>query len=124
MSRTNNLRELMYSMLKVVCDRVYYEVADKDALYPHVVFTVDTIDNNDIYRKDYSVDIDIWDNSAKAFLVEELADKIEDMFNNANKPQDKILPTFYLIDRKMVTDENKKIRHRLIRVLVQNYEKE
>ena len=129
MSRTNNLRKLVKSMLSAAkfkadhgIKEIYYELADDDKMYPHIVFSFDNINTGDLYRHDLSLMIDIYDKSDSAFLVEEIADDVEDMFNAANLPQDSILPTFYLEARRQVIDEDKKIRHRQIEVIVQNYE--
>lgn len=123
MSRTNDLRKLMMTMLKEVCNSVYCENADKDEIYPHIVYTISNINLGDLVRNDYIADIDIWDRSESLLQIEELKDKVEDMFRNKNMPCDTILPTFYLVDSIKVNDEDKMIRHRRIRVQIQNYER-
>lgn len=130
MSRINNVRKLVQSILSnsaitakhgIKC--VSFEDADDDNLFPHIVFSFDTINLGDLSRKDLSLIIDIYDKSDSADLVEEIADDIEDMFNAKNLPQETILPTFYLENRRPVKDEDKKIRHRQIEIIVQNYER-
>lgn len=123
MSKTNDLRKLIQSRLKTVCENVYYEHADDEKLYPHITYEFVTNVNDDLYRSDINLDVDIFDKSSSATLIEDLADDVEKLFNNKNLPQDTILPTFFLIDRKSVPDEDKKIRHRLVRILIQNYER-
>ena len=124
--RTNNLRKLVQAKLKTVCDNVYYENADEDKMYPHCVFSFQFIDTSDtgFARSDATLTIDVWDKSKSAIAIEDMCDSVEDLFNGTNQPQDSILPTFYLISRTAVTDDVKEIRHRVIRVLVQNYENE
>lgn len=129
MSRSNDLRQLMQSMLKQLCDNVYYEQADSEAMYPHIVFDFSKIDNGDLHRHDYLVDIDIWDRDDtgqgyNARKIEDLADSVESMFRANNIPQSDILPTFFAVDRKKVEDEDKKVRHRQISIQVQLYEME
>lgn len=123
MSKTNDLRKLVQSRLKTVCNNVFYEVADKESLYPHIVFSIDSIDLGDFARNDLIIEMDIWDKSTSARAIEDLADDVEELFNNANVPQETILPTFFLIDRKTILDPDKTIRHRIVRVQVQNYER-
>ena len=123
MSKTNDLRLLIQSKLKSVCEDVYYENAKDDAMYPHCVFSFGNILNDDLHRSDLTVEIDVWDKSMSAGVIEDLCDDIEAMFNASNLPQETILPTFFLMNRVAVPDEDKKIRHRLIKVLVQNYER-
>lgn len=101
---------------------VYYEIASDDKMYPHIVFSFDTINTGDLYRHDLSLIIDIYDKADSAYLIEQIADDVEDMFNAENLPQDTVLPTFYLEARRQVPDEDKRIKHRQIEVTVQNYE--
>ena len=123
MSKTNSLRELIQTKLKTVCSNVFYENASDDAMYPHCVFSFGNITNDDLYRNDITMSIDVWDKSTSAKVVEDLCDDIESMFNASNLPQKTILPTFFLVNRTPVPDEDKTIRHRLIKILVQNYER-
>lgn len=123
MGKTNTLRKLVYSLLSHVCQNVYYSQADEKNMYPHIVFAIASIDLGDLNRDDAVVDIDIWDKGTSAVKIEDMADEVEAVFRNNNLPQENILPTFFLMDRKSVPDEDKKILHRLIRVQVQNYER-
>ena len=121
--RTNDLKKLVQTQLKTVATNVYYEVADKNAVYPHLVFSFRRLDLNDLSRQDYILQVDVWDRSNKTQVVDDLADGVENLLQAKNLPQTDILPTFYLIDRKMVEDEDKMIRHRQIQFQVQNYER-
>lgn len=121
--RTNDLKKLVQTQLKTVATNVYYEVADDKAVYPHLVFSFRRLDLNDLSRQDYILQVDVWDRSNKTQVVDDLADGVENLLQAQNLPQTDILPTFYLIDRKMVEDEDKMIRHRQIQFQVQNYER-
>jgi len=121
--RTNDLKKLVQTQLKTVATNVYYEVADDKAVYPHLVFSFRRLDLNDLSRQDYILQVDVWDRSNKTQVVDDLADEVENLLQAQNLPQTDILPTFYLIDRKMVEDEDKMIRHRQIQFQVQNYER-
>ena len=110
-------------MLKTVCDNVYFENADDKKLYPHIVFSYGKIDTGDKNRSDLYIDVDIFDKSMSAKRIEDLSDEVENLFNSVNVPQSTILPTFYLDGRKIVPDEDKSIRHRLITIIAQNYER-
>lgn len=121
MSRTNDLKKLIKSQLEKVCENVYHEKADEKKLYPHIVFSIESIDTGDLHRKDYIINIDIWDKSDKTVLIDDLADDVEYLFHAVNLPQGNILPTCFTIDRKRLEDEDKEIKHRLIRLQVQNY---
>lgn len=121
--RTNDLKKLVQTQLKTVTAKVYHEVADNDAVYPHLVFSFRRIDLNDLSRQDYVLQVDVWDRNNKTQRVDDLADEVENLLQAQNLPQQNILPTFYLIDRKTVEDEDKMIRHRQIQFQVQNYER-
>lgn len=121
--RTNDLKKLVQTQLKTVTANVYYEVANNDAVYPHLVFSFRRIDLNDLSRQDYVLQVDVWDRNNKTQRVDDLADEVENLLQAQNLPQQNILPTFYLIDRKTVEDEDKMIRHRQIQFQVQNYER-
>lgn len=123
--RTNDLKKLVQTQLKTVQKdiKVYHEVADDTAVYPHLVFQFRRIDLNDLSRQDYVLQVDVWDRNNSTQTVDNLADSVENLLQGKNLPQTNILPTFYLIDRKTVEDEDKMIRHRQIQFQVQNYER-
>lgn len=123
--RTNDLKKLVQTQLKTVQQgiKVYHEVADDTAVYPHLVFQFRRIDLNDLSRQDYVLQVDVWDRNNSTQTADNLADSVENLLQGKNLPQTNVLPTFYLIDRKTVEDEDKMIRHRQIQFQVQNYER-
>lgn len=120
-TRTNDLKILLTTKLKTLTTNVFFEQATDDKLYPHVVFSFRQIDLGDLWRQDYILEIDVWDKGTSTTQVDELSDKIEDLLQGKNLPQDRILPTFYKMDRKSILDSDKSIKHRLIRFQIQNY---
>ena len=120
-TRTNDLKILLQTKLNTLTSNVFFEQATDDALYPHIVFSFRTIELGDLSRKDYILEVDVWDKGTNSTNVDELADKVEDLLQAQNLPQTNILPTFYLMDRKSVLDPDKDIKHRLIRFQIQNY---
>lgn len=120
-TRTNDLKKLIQTKLKTLTTNVFFEQATDDALYPHIVFSFNEINLGDMSRQDYTLYVDIWDKGKSSTRVDELADKVEDLLHSENLPQDKILPTFYKIDRKALLDSDKDIKHRLVRFQIQNY---
>lgn len=120
-TRTNDLKNLIQEKFKTLTTNVYYEQANDDGLYPHIVFSFRQIDLGDISRQDYILEVDVWDKSRSTYNIEELSDNVEDLLHCENLPQDRILPTFYKIDRKSILDPNKDIKHRQIRFQIQNY---
>lgn len=120
-TRTNDLKILLKTKLNTLTSNVFFEQATDDALYPHIVFSFRTIELGDLSRKDYILEVDVWDKGTNSTNADELADKVEDLLQAQNLPQTNILPTFYLMDRKSVLDPDKDIKHRLIRFQIQNY---
>lgn len=120
-TRTNDLKKLVQTKLKTLTTNVFFEQATDNALYPHAVFNFREIDLGDISRQDYVLEVDVWDKGTSTTAVDELADKIEDLLQLQNLPQTNILPTFFKIDRKSILDQDKAIKHRLIRFQIQNY---
>jgi hypothetical protein len=121
--RTNDLKKLVQTKLKTLTTNVYHELADKDAVYPHIVFTFRRIDLQDLRRQDYILEVDVWDKEKDTTRVDNLADSVENLLQAQNLPQEHILPTFYLIDRRNILDEDKNIKHRQIQFQIQNYER-
>ena len=120
-TKTNDLKKLIQTKLKTLTTNVYFEIAADNALYPHIVFTFNSVDLGDLSRQDYILYIDVWDKGDNSTAIDELCDNIETLLQAQNLPQTRILPTFYLMDRKSIPDEDKQIRHRLIRFQIQNY---
>lgn len=128
MSRTNDLRQLVQSMLKASdfmkkygIKEVYHKKADDEKMYPHIVYTIKSINLEDSSRKDYIITVDIYTKDEKE--VNNIADDVEDMFNNINSPNDTILPTFFLSGRNGVPDEDKNIQHEVVKIQIQLYER-
>ena len=120
-TKTNDLKKLIQTKLKTLTTNVYFEIAADNAVYPHCVFSFNTVDLGDLSRQDYILYIDVWDKGKNSTAVDELCDNIETLLQAQNLPQTRILPTFYLMERKSIPDEDKQIRHRLIRFQIQNY---
>ncbi len=124
MGKTNALRKQVTSLLKKVCKNCFYEHAIDKELYPHIVFSFATTDNSDTHMDKIYMDVDIWCKGDGAAEVEGLADDVEKIFRCLNNPEDEILPTYYTVDRRIVEDPDKTIRRRMIKVEIQNYERE
>ena len=122
-TRTNDLKKLIQTKLKTLTTNVFFEQATDNALYPHIVFDFRTIDLGDLARQDYILEVEVWDKGTSTTGVDELSDKVEDLLQAKNLPQTNILPTFYKIDRRSIKDEDKSIKHRLIKFQIQNYER-
>lgn len=129
--RTNELRKLIRrELISLKSDfpeikDVFYKVADEKCLYPHIVFTLSSIQTNpdDLTGKNSILDVDVWDRNRSAAYAEDLSDAIEDLLNKAVLPQDEILPVFYCESKAPVADEDKQMQHYVIRFTVRYFER-
>lgn len=128
--KTDSLRKLIKSQLdstkSLGVNEVYYKTAADNAGFPHVVFNLESIGTltTDRHRNDYRLEVDVFDRNKSESLTFDICDTVEDLFRSANLPQDDILPTFFFSSRTSVLDEDKDIKHQLIRFDVQMYEQE
>lgn len=120
-TKTNALKKLIQTKLKTLTTDVYFGIASDSAMYPHIVFDFRSINLGDLSRQDYMLDIDVWDKGQNTTNIDALCDQIESLLQGQNLPQTTILPTFYLAERRSILDEDKQIKHRLIRFQIQNY---
>lgn len=123
MSRSNSLRKLIETQLKTIYNEVYYLQASEDAMYPHCVFFIKSINTGDLSRSDYLLTVDLWDKSLGSYDITAKADEVEDLMKTKNLPQSDILPTIFTNSRKTVVDDDKKIKHLQLDFLVQLYER-
>ena len=121
MSKTIELRKVVKSLLEKVNTNVYYEEASAKAIYPYIVYEFSTINLNNFPRDDIFLTVDVWDRNIDTVRVETLADDIEKVLNNINNPTISVLPTFYLENRMSIRDEDKQIRRRQLKFIIQNY---
>ena len=125
---SNSLRQVIQTALSTLKEshgvrEVSYRLASDDAMYPHIVYHIDTISPTDMGRNDFLLDIDIWDKGEAARALE-IADAVRALFAFWNAPQEDILPTFYDMSSGQVDDPDKTIVHYVIRIQGQVYKKE
>lgn len=121
MSKTNNLRKIIQSNISTIV-KSFYRTADPEESYPYAVYDFESIDLGDIHRDDLILIVDLWGKGKDTSKIEEMADAIEAMFNAANLPDEKVLPTFYRVSRKPIDDEDKTLIRRQLKFQIQNYE--
>lgn len=123
MSKTLELRKVIKGLLEEFVGNVYYEEASSKAQFPYIVYDFQNIGLDSFPRSDYLLIVDIWDRNQYSDNVEELADSIEKKLGIANLPNDKILPTFYVNNRRSLRDEDKTLKRRQVEFTVQVYER-
>lgn len=130
MSATNELRKLIKSELSSVSagfgiKEIYYQIADNEALYPHIVFTLESAISEPVFldRYNYRLIVDIYFKETGTQDIEDLCDLIQNEFIWKNSPTAEILPTFYFERRLTVIEASKLINHRQLRFNIQMYER-
>ena len=121
-SKTVELRKVIVSLLEQVTPNVSFDKADKRTQFPYSVYSMNNVDLSSYPRDDISVTVDIWDKDIDSIRIETLTDKLEKILNRNNHPTDKILPTFYLVGRNSLEDEDPLIQRRQLKFIVKNYE--
>ena len=124
MSKTTALRRLIKSKLQTVPGESYHRTAPTSAAYPYKTFELESVAFPDRLRDDLELLVDIWDRSLDWKRIEDIADQIEAMFNDANLPEPPLYPTFFRENRYSLDDPDKTLQHIQLRFLVQLYEKE
>ena len=122
MSKTKALRKLVREQLQAVQGMTYHKSAPKDAAYPYKTYSLTSVTFPDSSRDDFELEVDIWDRATDIKEVEEIADQIEVIFNNANLPSPPIYPTFFRESRHFLDDPDKLLQHIQMHFLVQLYE--
>ncbi len=127
--KTDDLRKLIKTQLDSLkiqgAKEVFYKTASDTAGYPHIVFNLSQIGTlgNDLHRSDYVLEIDVWDKNKSESVTFNLCDTIEELLSAVNLPQASILPTFFFESRQSILDEDKDIKHELIKFTVQMYQR-
>lgn len=120
MGKTVALRKIIKSQIDSVVES-YYRKVDVKKSYPYAVLDFENIDLGDIHRDDLILIVDVWDKGEDTAQIEDIADRIEAIFNAANLPGDEVLPTFYRVGRKPIDDEDKSLIRRQLKFQIQNY---
>lgn len=120
-NKSEELRKVITRLLKISCSRTHYEDADDETQHPYQVFSFESKNPDNYPRDDNYFVIDVWDKGKYWTQAESMADEIETNLNMKNEPNETVLPTFYLIDRKNLKDEDKKIKHVQLKFLIKNY---
>ena len=123
MSKTKTLRKLIYEKLQTLQGGVHHRIAPKDAAYPYKVYTLSDTSYTDA-RDDVELEVEIWDRSLDPKTAEDIADAIEDLFNDVNLPAPPIYPTFFRDNRYTLNDPDKNLQHIQLRFLVQLYKED
>lgn len=121
---TNELKKVIKSQLDTITGsgKTYIRRAEKNAIYPHKVFNVESVDLNNAPREDFILTVDVWTKDANT--ADNIADEVKKIFDSANLPNTAILPTFYLLNCRPIEDDDATIERRQVKFQCQIYERE
>lgn len=124
------LQKQIYTFLKTKADRVYYENAPDDAIYPYIVYDFPSSLENYSNREDFMLEIDVWDNATNTKPIETLVGDVDgdgDVANPTGLHRKQIYVNgtlsakIYKEGRYNIRDEDRRIRHRQLRYRIQTY---
>ena len=120
----NDLRALISQKLNSIkttygIKDIGYRVASDQKLFPHIVWNITGIYPTDMGRQDFTIDIDVWGKSES--VVFNIMDALVDLLAFSNDPNQKILPTFFDVNRGTVDDPDKTLVHGVVRASCQVY---
>lgn len=126
MSKTAALRKLVNDMMQTVQGETYHKRPSPTAVYPYKVFRLSSGSFPYSDRDDLELEVDIWDRNPAQDpkVAEEIADRVEALFNGTINPQPPLYPAFFREDRYDLDDPDKTLQHIQLRFTVQLHETE
>ena len=118
MSKTIELRKDIQNIFKSITENVYFRKANRNSLYPHIVYSIEDIYNAKVLT------IDIWDKYIDTSRIEEIADNLEKIKNIVVNSEFHSFILYYNNDRKWVDDEDKEIQRINLSFQINYYGKE
>ncbi len=120
-NRMNDLLELILKELKKIHQRVYYEDAEDEAIFPYIIFYI-SVGTNTEERHDDTLVIEVWDENQDTTKLEDIVDEIEKHFDYECFNTDKLSTVAYKESRSRSEKEKKEdLSCREIRFELQTY---
>jgi hypothetical protein len=105
------LRTQIHALLKSLTDHVYHINAPDQAVFPYIVYTMQTSDNGE-FTELITLDIDGWDNTADETQLETMMQTVNDGLNKKVISMDDWAVVFYNESKLELTDEDPRIKRR------------
>lgn len=115
------IRTQLNKMFKTLNDNIYYEIADDDAPYPHLVYELKEI-INDYGKTTYDLEVNIFDYGNSTSAIEQLGDDLGYLLDKYYFINDEIQFASYKSTRIIVQEDDKKIRRRRLTFEIQAHE--
>lgn len=119
---TNEVCERVKLLLEKTNMPVFKKLADKKAMYPHIVFDLENLllENDLACRHDYELIIDLYF-LKNPVACNDAADEVIELLNKKFDEGTNTVSTFYFESLNVIEDENKDINHIQIKFTVQTY---
>lgn len=124
------LKKQIQTFLLTCCDNVYYERADNISSFPYVVFNLTDSFGVEGNREDFTLEIDVWDNTQNTLTLETIVGNIDgdgDLFD-ATGLHRRLITSLDLFSAKIyrdrrinITDTDERIRRRHLKYDIQCY---
>jgi hypothetical protein len=92
-------------------ERVYYQHAPDDAIYPFIVYDLPNSTDNGT-MENFVLEIDAWDDKTDTIPLESLIGTIDEGLHRRSVVTEGISLTFYRENRLSLTDPDKRLRRR------------
>lgn len=111
--RPIELRKILNSVMNTVHERVYYEDAPSDPVYPYVVYVFPDTDDQDSLET-FMMEVDAWDKpqDRDTSKLEELIGKIDNVLNRKIFHSNGVFFSIYRENRRTINDPDKNYKRR------------
>lgn len=97
------LRKDIQTILKNICENVFYRRSSDTTKYPYIVYSIKSI------GEAKELEINIWDYNCDTSKIENIADKIEDINREIVSNENHTFSLWNNYDRQWIDDDNKDI---------------
>ena len=112
---TNNLRGFLTRKLLETGLDVYYEEASTNATFPYITYALDK-QRVSYLKSIYTIEVNIWNNNIDKTFIEDIADAIEENFEDVAYMDDGGLLAFHANDRGYIDDPNKDLKRLMLKI--------
>lgn len=113
MAEQLEIRKQLTTMLKTICNQVFYENAKDIRQYPFIVYSLDSASYGEI-EKQFSFEVNIVDFGDSTERVETLTEQVWNKFNHYYHIDNSLGFVTYPNVMNSIAEEDKNIKHRRI----------
>jgi hypothetical protein len=118
-----HLLQALFTQLSDTPTPVYLESVPEGANLPYIVFSLPNSLNVESDRQDYTLQVDVWDNSPDNTRIDTITHEVDSKIHKWRFLNDKLLLILQRENRLMIPDPDPSIRRRQLRYLIKTYER-